>query len=239
MTDQNYLLIIDDTPFDTKFCDYFAQFGFQILQESNFDPNKLIQKLPVALLIKWSLIQGDPKVIKACNQQVSIPIIIISDSINEEICVRMLEAGADDFMVKPLNPRELHARISAIARRLNAEDQATANSEKEVLYFGKWRLHPSSRQLFSEETNEEQPLSSNEYDLLLAFVRHPQQALEREFLSQITHSGNSEQLDRRIDVQISRLRQKIEMDPAKPEFIKTIRNRGYMFTGEVTSTRVR
>ena len=234
MVHQKYLLIIDDTPLDKRFEEYFAQFDFKIIQKSRLPQISNSLKPPAAILINWLLIQADPATIDAVYQQYSTPIIVISDTNNEEICAQLLEAGADDFIIKPINPRELHARISAITRRVQRANQ-TSSQGKEVLLFDKWRLYPTSRQLFDE--NNELLLSAKEYDLLLAFLRQPQHVLDLDFLSQISQGADQDPLDRRIAVQICRLRQKIEVDARKPTLIKTIRNNGYIFTAQVISTK--
>ncbi len=220
---KKYLLIIDDMPIEDTFRDYFANFGFTIEQKTrlaDFDPES---KSLAALLINYSLIETNLVTVNALYHQYPVPIIIISNTANEEVCVQMLEAGADDFIVKPIHPRELHARISAINRRVNRAIHSSEN-EKEVLLFANWRLYPGSRQIFCD--NHELLLSPKEYNLLLAFVRQPLHTLSREFLLQITKNHDSSPLDRRIDVQISRLRQKIEFDAKQPELIKTVRNGG-------------
>lgn len=109
--------------------------------------------------------------------------------------------------------------------------------EKEILVFVNWRLYPASRRVFNNENDQELVLSAGEYDLLLTFVQQPQRVLDREHLLQITKNSDLNPFDRRIDVQISRLRQKIEIDAKKPVLIKTIRNGGYMFTAPVTITK--
>lgn len=235
MLNRKSLLIIDKTLFNDKFQEYFAQFGFKIVQKSTFNHISNNVESLTAILINWSLIPTDPTIIEKLYQHYSIPIIIISDASNEEVCVRMLETGADDFLVKPINPRELHARISAITRRVQQLNQPMDNKEKEIISFADWHLYTTSRQLFNG--NNEQPLSTKEYELLLAFVRRPQQILDRNFLLHITQCDTKNHVDRRIDVQISRLRQKIEVDANKPLLIKTIRNNGYLFAAPVLLTK--
>jgi two-component system OmpR family response regulator len=229
------LLIIDESPIEEGFLNYFKQFGFKIIQKNELNPNLDNLETLTALLINWSLIKADSTRLDTLYQQHCIPIIIISNTNNEEICVRMLEAGADDFMIKPINPRELHARIGAITRRVHRMNQHPEKHTKEVILFANWRLYPTSRQLFNGPN--ELSLSTKEYDLLLAFTRQPQQILDREFLAEITQSSSRDPLDRRIDVQICRLRQKIELDPNKPVLIKAIRNKGYMLTASVRTTK--
>ena len=231
---KKYLLIIDDMPIEDKFRDYFAKFGFGIAQQSNLSQLDHLSNLPAALLINSTLIHSDLLAINTLYHQYPVPIIVISNYADEELCVRLLEAGADDFIIKPIHPRELHARISAIHRRFCRATQHL-DTKKEILAFAGWRLFPGSRQLFNAD--QELLLSPKEFDLLLAFVRQPQHVLSREFLLQITKTVDSNPLDRRIDVQISRLRQKIEMDAKNPEFIKTVRNGGYMFTAKVSTPK--
>lgn len=228
---RKYLLIIDDAPRDPRLEEYFDKFDYQIIQHSNLSALENEKEDAAALLINAALMEMDSQTIKKLYQNYSVPLIIISEQADEELCVRMLEEGADDYIVKPIHPRELHARIGAITRRVQ-RSKKESDQEKEVLSFANWRLYPGSRQIFDENQQELQ-LSAGEYDLLLAFVRQPQRVLGREFLLQITKSSDLNPFDRRIDVQISRLRQKIETDAKHPALIKTIRNGGYLFTATV------
>lgn len=232
---RKYLLIIDNAPWDEQLAEYFGKFDYEITLLKNLSELGKETEQPAALLINWSLFQADSSIIDSLYHRYPVPLIVISDSNDENTCVQMLEAGADDFLVKPLHPRELHARISAISRRVQRATQES-DQEKEVLLFADWRLYPASRQVFSN-TDQELQLSAGEYDLLLAFIRQPQQVLGREFLLQITKNSDLNPFDRRIDVQISRLRQKIETDAKKPALIKTIRNGGYLFTAQVLAIK--
>lgn len=232
---RKYLLIIDDAPLDERLVEYFAKFDFQVEQQADLSYLSKEIASPAALLINWSLIQAEPALIDNLYHRFQVPLIIISQQANENMCVRMLEAGADDFLIKPIHPRELHARISAISRRVQRSTQET-ESEKNVFLFANWRLYPSSRQIFDNK-NQELLLSVGEYELLLAFVRQPQRVLGREFLLQLTKNSDLTPFDRRIDVQISRLRQKIEPNAKKPALIKTIRNGGYLFTARVLAVK--
>lgn len=229
------LLIIDNMPKDQGLEDYFNQFDYSIIQYSALEQIPSGIK-PDAILVNWQLFKQNSITIDNLYRQYLVPLLIISDKANESACVSMLEAGADDFLIKPLHPRELHARISAISRRVQRAAAGEQEQTREVLFFANWRLYPSSRQVFCEN-NKELQLSAGEYDLLLAFLRQPQSVLSRDFLLQITKHSDLTPFDRRIDVQISRLRQKIETDVRKPALIKTIRNSGYLFTAPVLSIR--
>lgn len=231
--DNQILLIIDAAPLDQNLVDYFRQYNFNVKQTTSLCIDGLHSV--AAIIIDWDLIKIESTIAHELFRQCSIPVIIISNTRNEEMCVRLLEAGADDFLIKPIVPRELHARISAINRRMQQTISIT-NPEKEVLKFANWHIYPASRQLFNGQN--ERFVSKNEFDLLLTFARHPQQILDREFLSHVTNSSVRSPLDRRIDGQISRLRQKIELDYKKPALIKTIRNNGYLFTPRVLSTKM-
>lgn len=231
MSDRNYLLIIDKNPVSEHFKEYFAEFNLEIEELNILSSIKTEHGLPIAILIDWSFIKNDPQILEQLYQKYPIPIIIINDKANEDACITVLEHGADDYLVKPLYPRELHARISAISRRVIRE-QKKMGQGKEILLFANWRLIPSSRQVF-DENKQELFLSAGEYDLLYTFIQQPQKVLDRELLLQITKNSDLNPFDRRIDVQISRLRQKIEVDAKKPVLIKTIRNGGYMFTSTV------
>ncbi|HHT9698742.1 TPA: winged helix-turn-helix domain-containing protein [Legionella pneumophila] len=235
MSQRHYLLFIDNEPISEELRDYFEKFNLDIIQQKKLFPIHVEKGLPTAILINWSILRTEPEAIEQFYNMYPVPLIVINNKPDEESSVAMLEAGADDFMTKPIYPRELHARIGAISRRVIRAQQKVDHG-KEVLMFANWRLYPASRQVFGEN-NEELQLSAGEYDLLLTFVQQPQRVLDREFLLQITKNTDLVPFDRRIDVQISRLRQKIEIDKKKPALIKTIRNGGYMFTARVVTLK--
>lgn len=235
MPKRHYLLFIDTETVSEDLKDYFEKFNLDIVQQKNLFPIHIEKGMPTAILINWSILKTEPETIKQFYNLYPVPLIVINNKPDEESSITMLETGADDFMTKPLYPRELHARIGAISRRV-VRAQQKIDLGKEVLMFANWRLYPASRQVFGDN-NEELQLSAGEYDLLLTFVQQPQRVLDREFLLQITKNTDLVPFDRRIDVQISRLRQKIEIDKKKPALIKTIRNGGYMFTARVVTLK--
>lgn len=236
MTVSSYLLIIDTSPISEGLKDYFAKFNINIIQRNSLDALDITNDLPLAILIDWCLLENAQQTIKDFYTNYPVPLLIMNDYPNENICINALEHGADDFMVKPLYPRELHARVTAIKRRVSIE-QEKMNVTKEVYHFANWRLFPASRQVFDEE-DQELNLSAGEYDLLYIFVQQPNKILDREFLLQVTKNTDLNPYDRRIDVQISRLRHKIEFNWKKPGIIKTIRNGGYMFTTDVVKESI-
>jgi two-component system OmpR family response regulator len=158
----------------------------------------------------------------------SIPIIMLT-ALGESVDrIVGLEIGADDYVTKPFNSRELIARIRALLRRTNSTVRATANRLRALRFKG-WKIDPSARQLHDPD-GVEVTLSSAEFDLLLAFCNQPGRVLSREQLLDLTHGGAAGPIERSIDVHVSRIRQKIEPDPHEPKLIKTVRLGGYVFT---------
>jgi len=140
-----------------------------------------------------------------------------------------LEIGADDYMGKPFDLRELLARVKSVLRRVAATSPAPSNGVgEEEMKVGRLTLNAAAHKLF-DENGEEVQLTSMEYDLLHAFAGNANRVLNRDQLLDLSHSQNSDPFDRSIDVRISRLRRKIETDPSKPQILKTIRGAGYMF----------
>lgn len=231
MSEPSSLLFIDTNPVSENLKIYFAQFNIAIIQQDTLHPIQHNSISPSAILIHWSLLKNELNTLHEFYTTYPVPLLIINDRPDEDACIKALEAGADDFIITPIYPRELHARVSAINRRV-VRAQKPAEQDKEIFVFMNWRLYPASRRVFNQD-HQELSLSAGEYDLLFTFVQQPQRVLERENLLQITKGDSLNPLDRRVDVQISRLRQKIEVDAKRPVLIKTIRNGGYMFTAQV------
>jgi two-component system OmpR family response regulator len=162
-----------------------------------------------------------------------IPILMLTAMAEETDRIVGLEMGADDYLAKPFNTRELLARIRAILRRVN--DRQTAQSfaaPSNHLRFSGWLLDLGRRRLEAPD-GILVGLTSGEYDLLVAFAEHPRRVLSRDQLLDLVHGREATPFDRSIDVQVSRLRRKIESDSRSPEMIVTVRGDGYMFTPEV------
>jgi two-component system OmpR family response regulator len=181
------------------------------------------------------------EVCRRVRQFSQIPIIMLTAVNEESDRIISLELGADDYLAKPFNPRELLARMRAILRRASDHDgvHTNGNGQSEgngasgaAFKFAGWTLDTAIRRLLSPE-KVEVALSGGTYDLLIAFLERPQRILSRDQLLDITRHRTCEPFDRTIDVQISRLRQKLEADPKQPQIIKTVRTGGYVFTPEV------
>ncbi len=163
-----------------------------------------------------------------------MPIIMLTAMGEDVDRIIGLEVGADDYMAKPFNPRELAARIKAVLRRSSSSllsDNVEARPDK-VMFAG-FQLDPITRTL--QRDSESIVLTAGEYDLLIAFVDHPRRVLNRDQLLDMARGRAAIPFDRSIDVQVGRLRRKIEPDPKNPILIKTVRGGGYMFTPEVAA----
>ncbi|MGZ5094416.1 MAG: response regulator [Burkholderiales bacterium] len=168
------------------------------------------------------------------REESSIPIIIVSGKQDNVDRVMGLELGADDYVTKPFNSRELLARIRAVLRRYQtASEILPARDEKRRAYrFGGWELNLRTRRLTAPD-HQRIDLTNGEFSLLQALCAAPQRVLTRDQLLDLSRLNGAEVYDRSIDVQILRLRRKIEPDPSQPQYIKTERGAGYMFNAPV------
>jgi len=158
-----------------------------------------------------------------------VPIIMLTAKDSEIDKVVGLEIGADDYLGKPFNPRELLARIHAVLRRRpqNETPGAPSSADHETILFGAFVLDLATRSL--TRNGQDMPLTSGEFAMLKALARHPKQPLSRDKLAQLARGREFEPFDRSLDVQISRLRKMIELDPAAPKIIQTVWGVGYVF----------
>jgi two-component system OmpR family response regulator len=246
MSNTTNLLIVDD---DVEICQLLSQFlskhNFTVFTAHDGEEMDAQLKLhPFDLIVLDMMLPGEDgiSICRRLQSSQQIPILMLSAAGEDTDRIIGLEVGADDYLSKPFNPRELLARIRAILRRSQPSDdpasseQATpvtniTNSQR--LFFENWSLNLSTRQLTSP-SNIEISLSAGEYDLLTAFLENPQKILSRDQLLDLTRNRFSGPFDRSIDMQVSRLRQKIEENPKHPQFIKTVRGGGYLFTAKVS-----
>ena len=162
-----------------------------------------------------------------------VPVIMLTAVADHVDRVVGLEMGADDYLVKPFDARELLARVKAVLRRTTQTGAAVVGTHtRPVLSFGGWRLDIARRELRSAD-NTQIILSSSEFDLLLVFAEHAQRVLTRDQLLDLTRGSSHEVYDRSIDVQVGRLRRKLDADAETPSVIRTVRGGGYMFTPAV------
>ncbi|MFM5881637.1 response regulator [Aeromonas sanarellii] len=162
-----------------------------------------------------------------------LPIIMLTAMGEETDRIIGLEMGADDYLAKPFNPRELLARIKAVMRRTQAESLPVPEALTRDLRFDRWLLDVNRRELVDEE-GVGMSLSTAEFDLLKVFLERPQRVLSRDQLLDLARGREAVAFDRAIDTLVSRLRRKLERDPKNPELIKTIWGGGYLFAADVT-----
>jgi two-component system OmpR family response regulator len=171
---------------------------------------------------------------RAVRTESNVPIIMLTAKGEEVDRVIGLEMGADDYLSKPFGSRELVARIKAVLRRSQEQKSKGESEQKPKSYhFDRWGLDTGARALLRDD-GVTVPLSTGEYDLLIALVERPQRVLNRDQLLDLARGRSAAGLDRSIDTQVSRLRKKLELDPSDPQIIKTVWGGGYMFTPAVS-----
>lgn len=236
-----HILVVDD---HQEIRDLLARFlgaqGFRV--STAIDGRAMHTRLAgtrVDLIILDRMLPGDDG-LALCRQlraSSNVPIIMLTamgDPVDRTIG---LEVGADDYVTKPFDAHELLARIRAVLRRVHGAPEPPA-APCTVLRFAGWRFHVDRRELESVEGVIE-PLSSGEYDLLMAFVQHPGRVLSRDQLIDLARGRSAAINDRSIDTQVMRLRRKIEPDPKTPTLIKTVWGGGYLFTPEIVFETIR
>lgn len=237
-----HLLVVDD---DREIRSLVAQFltkhGFRVTGvRDGAEMMRTLDGARVDLIVLDLMLPGEDGLslcrrLRATPQTAQTPVIMLTAMGEETDRIVGLEMGADDYLAKPFSPRELLARIKAVLRRVSAPPVAGAPAAAgTVLRFEGWSLDLTKRELRSPDGVLVQ-LSAGEYDLLVAFVEHPQRVLTRDQLLDLARGRSAVPFDRSVDVQVSRLRRKIEPDPAEPTLIKTVRGGGYLFTPSVTS----
>src|SRR5712672_2305621 len=228
-----HIRVVDDDPAVRQLIsDYFGQHGIQTVSATGRSAvaRQLAGGDTSAIILDLHLGHDDGfDLLREIRSSSDVPVIILTGRARDEVdCVVGLELGADDYLTKPFGIRELYARVRAVLRRhVNGGSLRTRDAEWGGYKFGGWRLDRRRRRLIDPQ---EQPvtLSKGEYALLLAFLDAPERPLSREYLLQATrlHEDIS---DRSIDVQVLRLRRKLEADPKQPRVIKTERGVGYAF----------
>jgi two-component system OmpR family response regulator len=197
---------------------------------------KLLADSRIDLILLDLMLPGEDglSLCRALRAESNTPIIMLTAKGDEVDRVIGLEMGADDYLPKPFGSRELIARIKAVLRRSNEKATTAGSGQRPKRYcFDRWTLDTSARELLRDD-GVTVPLSTGEYDLLMAFVERPQRVLNRDQLLDLARGRSAAGLDRSIDTQISRLRKKLELDPGDPKIIKTVWGGGYTFTPAVT-----
>ncbi|PUB39279.1 DNA-binding response OmpR family regulator [Pseudomonas sp. GV047] len=194
-----------------------------------------MERHPADLIILDLMLPGENGLLlcQRLRQQYATPVIMLTAMGELSDRVVGLEMGADDYLSKPFDARELLARVRAVLRRAGEGRPVLGGSARPLIRFAGWQLDVTRRELRSPD-EVMIPLSSGEFDLLLVFVEHPQRVLTREQLLNLARGHSHDAFDRSIDVQVSRLRRKLEFDTKRPAMIRTVRNGGYQFTASVS-----
>ena len=227
------ILIVDDDPrLRDLLRRYLGENGFNVLVSENGEAMKrLWVREHFDVLILDLMMPGEDglAILKRLRAEKDMTPVIMLTARGEDVDrILGLELGADDYLGKPFNPRELLARIHAVLRRRPRQDAPGAPSmENEVVKFGDFELDLGTRVL--KKNGEIVPLTTGEFAVLKAFARHPRQPLSRDKLREMARGREYEAFDRSLDVQVSRLRKLLEPDPSKPRYLQTVWGLGYVF----------
>src|SRR5215467_2886467 len=233
-----HLLIVDD---DKEICallsKFLAQHGYRVSVAR--DGRAMMQALEnarISLVVLDLMLPGEDglSLCRRVRADSTMPIVMLTAVSEDTDRIVGLEMGADDYLAKPFHPRELLARVRAVLRRVGPPLGSPLAGTSRMLEFAGWRLDVTRRQLFSP-TGALVPLRAAEFDLLLALAERPQRVLSRDQLLDLSRGRAATAFDRSVDVQISRLRHKLEVDPKEPDLIKTVRSGGYVFAATVTA----
>jgi len=230
------LVVDDDQRIRTMLARFLIDHGLRVSQARNgVEMFQVCADARIDVIVLDIMMPGEDglSLCRRMRAESAVPIILLTAMNADTDRIIGLEIGADDYVVKPFNPRELLARIRAVTRRMMAGSLIPEHRGSTAYKFEGWVLDANRRTLVSPE-GALTDLTSGEFDLLLVFLEHPQRVLNRDQLLDLAHGRSSQAYDRSIDVQISRLRRKIEANPQTPVLIKTVRNEGYFFTATVT-----
>lgn len=233
------ILIVDDDPEIRRLLvDYLARNSFDAYAAR--DGREMWQALErhAIDLVVLDLMLPDTDGLTLCRDlraKSSLPVLMLTARGEETDRIIGIEMGADDYLVKPFNPRELLARIKSILRRTRALPPNLRPEPARYMRFSGWTLDTASR-LLSAPDGVATPLSGGEYRLLRILLDHPNRVLNRDQLTELIHGREAEAYDRAIDVQISRLRQRLRDDSREPELIKTVRGEGYVLATTIEAS---
>lgn len=232
MVENHKVLVVDDDARLRALLErYLSEQGFQVRSVANGEQmDRLLTRENFHLMVLDLMLPGEDG-LSICrrlrNSNNMIPILMLTAKGDEIDRIVGLEVGADDYLPKPFNPRELLARIKAVLRRQVIEAPGAPSAEETIIEFGEFRLNLGTREMFRGE--EAMPLTSGEFAVLKALVTNAREPLSRDKLMNMARSREYSAMERSIDVQISRLRRMLEVDPSKPRYIQTVWGLGYVF----------
>lgn len=231
-----HILVVDDhAEIRDLLKRFLEQHGFKVTcARDGKEMKRLLENGHFTLLVLDLMLPGEDglTLCRDLRAKSSLPVVMLTAMGEEMDRIIGLEMGADDYLAKPFNPRELLARIKAVLRRANLMPDAHQEALPERLHFDRWQLDLSRRELVDEH-GVAISLSTAEFDLLKVFLERPKRVLSRDQLLDMARGRDAQAFDRAIDTLVSRLRRKLEVDQKKPELIKTVWGGGYMFSAEV------
>ena len=242
LTESSHLLVVDDhRDIRESLARYLVKHGYRVTAaEDAAVARRALRGGSFDLLVLDVMMPGEDGIsfCRHVRETTEIPVIFLTAMGEETDRIVGLEVGADDYVAKPFNPRELLARVKAVMRRSQSLPVGSSRRrpEGDCLAFDRWTLDVNRRELMDEE-DVAVSLSTSEFLLLSAFLNHSGMVLTRDQLLDLTRGRNAEPFDRSVDNQVSRLRRKIEVDPKDPVLIKTVWGGGYSFGATVTRIR--
>ncbi|MCG9720299.1 two-component system response regulator OmpR [Shewanella sp. Isolate7] len=233
------LVVDDDMRLRALLERYLMEQGYQVRSAANAEQmNRLLERENFHLLVLDLMLPGEDglSICRRLRQNGNtIPIVMLTAKGDEVDRIIGLELGADDYLPKPFNPRELLARIKAVMRRQAPEVPGAPTQQEEEITFGEFTLNLATREMYHGE--EAISLTSGEFAVLKVLVSHPREPLSRDKLMNLARGRDYSALERSIDVQVSRLRRLIEKDAANPRYIQTVWGLGYVFVPDGAARR--
>ncbi|MGF1611379.1 MAG: response regulator [Kiloniellales bacterium] len=236
MTGKPHIVVVDDeADIRETIQDYLEMHGFEVTTaEEGKALRQVVENEDVDLVLLDINMPGEDglSLARFLRERGGVAIVMLTAAGEVVDKIIGLEIGADDYVAKPFDLRELMARIKAVLRRVSAAPAAPLEGATSQIAFGDFRLDLDAHKLF-DASGQEVAITSMEFDLLKVFAEHPNRVLNRDQLLDMAHNRGWEPFDRSIDIRIPRRLKKIEADPGKPQIIKTVRGAGYKFTGKV------
>jgi len=232
MQENHKILVVDDDVRLRSLLErYLSEQGFQVRSVANGEQmDRLLTRENFHLVVLDLMLPGEDGLsicrrLRDANNM--IPILMLTAKGDEADRIIGLDVGADDYLPKPFNPRELLARINAVLRRQNPEAPGAPSADESLVEFGQFRLNLGTREMFRDD--ESMSLTSGEFAVLKILVTNPREPMSRDKLMNMARGREYSAMERSIDVQISRLRRMLEVDPSKPRYIQTVWGLGYVF----------
>ncbi len=241
MSERQHIVVVDDeAPARDMVGDYLRMHGFEVTTCDGGASLRatIARHLPDLIVLDLNMPDEDGlSIIRTLKQQIAVPIIMLTATAGAIDRIVGLELGADDYLAKPCELRELLARIRSVLRRsapAAAPASAAARQNAPIRFGTKWL--DLQAQVLRDDGGNEYPLASSEFALLKVFAENPKRVVSREQLLDLANARDREAFDRAIDVRITRIRRKIEPDPAHPSVIRTVRGAGYLFSPGAADT---